>query len=206
MSRRRLFVTIGLWAVLLIALNCVVVAYAWTRMHPHVELRQLWEVPHFSLTDQENRTVSDQNLRGKVWIADFIFTQCAGTCPMMTSKMADLQARLKGASVELISFSVDPVTDTPAVLKQYANRYKADSGRWKFLTGGVQQVNDVELGMKIAVEPPKGNDPLLHSTHFLLVDGKGQVRGIYDNNEINADKGMDQLVKDATALAEGRAE
>ena len=175
-------------------------------MHPHVELQHLWEVPQFSLTDQESRTVSDQNLRGKVWIADFIFTQCAGTCPMMTSKMADLQARLKGASVELISFSVDPVTDTPAVLKQYANRFKADSARWKFLTGGTQQVNDVELGMKIAVEPPKGNDPLLHSTHFLLVDGKGQVRGIYDNNEINADKGMDQLVKDAKALAEGRAE
>jgi protein SCO1/2 len=206
MSRRRLFVTISLWAVLLIALNWVVFAYAWTRMHPHVELQHLWEVPQFSLTDQESRTVSDQNLRGKVWIADFIFTQCAGTCPMMTSKMADLQARLKGASVELISFSVDPVTDTPAVLKQYANRFKADSARWKFLTGGTQQVNDVELGMKIAVEPPKGNDPLLHSTHFLLVDGKGQVRGIYDNNEINADKGMDQLVKDAKALAEGRAE
>jgi protein SCO1/2 len=206
MSRRRLFVTIGLWAVLLIALNGVVVAYAWQRMHPRVELQHLWDVPQFSLTDQENRTVNDESLRGKVWIADFIFTQCAGSCPMMSSKMAELGNRIKDLNVQFISFSVDPKDDTPAVLKQYASRYNADSSRWKFLTGTEKQMQEVALGMKIDDgKSSKGALPLDHSTLFLLVDGQGQVRGIYDNKEMTPDKGMKQLADDATALAEGRA-
>ena len=206
MSRRRLFVTISLWAVLLIALNGVVVAYAWQRMQPRVELQQLWEVPHFSLTDQENHIATDESLRGKVWIADFIFTQCAGSCPLMSSKMSDLAARIKDPNVQFVSFSVDPKDDTPAVLKQYASRYKADSSRWKFLTGTEQQMQEVAMGMKIDDgKSSKGALPLDHSTLFLLVDGRGQVRGIYDNQEMTPDKGMKQLAEDAIALTQGRA-
>jgi protein SCO1/2 len=206
MSRSRLFITIGLWAVLLVALNGVVAAYAWQRFHPRIQLDKLFDVPAFSLTNQDKQTVTDQTLHGKVWIADFIFTECAGTCPMMSSKMADLQNRIKNPKVDFVSFSVDPKNDTPPILKQYAARYKADAARWFFLTGTEQQMGEVALGMKMVIEPPHENLPLTHSTQFLLVDAEGKVRGVYDTQDAPPDRSVDQLVKDATALAEGRAQ
>ena len=78
------------------------------------------------LIDQDGRTISADALRGNVWICDFVFTHCAGPCPKMTSMMADLQQRITRPDVKLVSFSVDPERDTPAVLKEYGRQYGAD--------------------------------------------------------------------------------
>ena len=206
MSKQQKLITVALWAVLILALNAVVLAFAWERMHPVSKLPVLMQTPHFALIDQDGKPFSDQDLRGKTWVAAFIFTGCADTCPMMSKKMGNLQTTIASKSVKLVSFTVDPDRDSPNVLKQYASRFNADTTRWKFVTGTAQQMKDVAYGMGIAVKPADGNDPLLHSTHFLLIDGKGQVRGIYDNDETLPQKGMQQLAHDANELSKDRSE
>lgn len=209
MKKGQKLLTIALWGVLILTLNVVVIAFAYERWHaPTVSnLPVLMDVPHFALVDQEGRAVSDQDLRGKTWVAAFIFTGCADTCPMMSHKMEGLQKSIDAPGVQLVSFTVDPQRDTPAVLKQYAKRFNADPSRWKFLTGTPQQMKDVAYGMKVAVQPADGNDPILHSTHFLLVDALGRVRGIYDTKDSTApEKSVQQLARDAADLAKSRVE
>src|SRR5262245_9289536 len=91
-------------------------------------------VPDFSLLEAGGRQITLQEFQGKVWIADFIFTSCAGMCPMMTSEMRKIQDALP-QEIRLVSFSVDPARDTPAVLNDYADRFGADRRRWSFVTG-----------------------------------------------------------------------
>lgn len=165
--------------------------------------RELFPAAEFSLTDQQGRTVSTADLRGTPWIADFIFTRCGGTCPIMSHKLAGLQKQTP-ANVRLVSFTVDPEHDTPPVLKTYAESLNADPARWEFLTGPPRQMADVAYGMKISVLPASQNktESILHSTRFLLVNPAGNVVGIYDSTN---DSDMKQLVADATRLAGGKA-
>jgi protein SCO1/2 len=165
--------------------------------------RELFPAAEFSLTDQEGRTVSTADLRGTPWIADFIFTRCGGTCPIMSHKLAELQKQTPG-NVKLVSFTVDPEHDTPPVLKEYAGPLKADPARWHFLTGTARQMADAAYGMKISVLPAAENktESILHSTKFLLVNPAGKVVGIYDSTN---DADMKQLVADATRLTGGKA-
>ncbi|MBI3320335.1 MAG: SCO family protein [Candidatus Omnitrophica bacterium] len=94
------------------------------------------EVPAFTLVDQQGQPVSRDTLRGTVWVADFIFTRCAGQCPMMSAQMTQLAARLPYHSdVRLVSFTVDPAWDTPDVLARYAAQYRTSASAWSFLTG-----------------------------------------------------------------------
>jgi len=205
MNRRQKILTIALWSVLILAFNAVVFAFAWEKLHPISQLPTYMQVPHFSLIDQDGKPISDSDLHGQTWIAAFIFTGCADTCPMMSKKMSGLQTAITAPNVKLISFTVDPDRDTPAVLKQYAARFNADTTRWKFVTGTAQQMKDVAYGMGIAVQPADGNDPILHSTHFLLVDGLGRVRGIYDTKDSTVpEKSVQQLARDAAELARSR--
>ena len=208
MKKGQKLLTIALWGVLILTLNVVVIAFAYERWHaPAVSnLPVLMNVPHFALTDQDGRSVSDQDLHGKTWVAAFIFTGCADTCPMMSKKMEGLQSSINAPGVQLVSFTVDPDRDTPAVLKQYAKRFNADPARWKFLTGSSQQMKDVAYGMGVAVQPASGSDPILHSTHFLLVDGFGRVRGVYDTKDAVPEKGVQQLARDASDLARSKVD
>jgi protein SCO1/2 len=96
-------------------------------------------VPDFDLVERSNRKVTRQELTGKVWVADFIFTTCGGICPVMTSNMRKLQDKLF-ADIRLVSFTVDPTHDTPEVLTEYANRYGANKDRWLFLTGDPEAI------------------------------------------------------------------
>ena len=158
--------------------------------------------PTFQLTDQNGERFGSDDLRGKVWIADFIFTHCAGACQVMSGHMQDVQRQLKSPDVKLVSFSVDPQRDTPAALKEFAARFQADDARWKFLTGTSEQMSDVAEGMKVAakVDPTAG---VIHSEYFLLVDRAGQVCGIYHKDE---QQEMKQLAADADELAGKSAE
>jgi cytochrome oxidase Cu insertion factor (SCO1/SenC/PrrC family) len=156
-------------------------------------------VPDFSLTERSERKVSRQDLAGKVWVADFIFTHCAGSCPVMSANMRKLQDRLP-AEIHLVSFSVDPYNDTPAVLTEYANRYGADRDRWLFLTGDPEAVQKLSIsGFKLALDPSAGTEaePITHSSRFALVDKEGKIRGYYGTEEADA---LDRLVADAKTL------
>lgn len=160
---------------------------------------QLYQTARLTLTDQDGKSFSTDSLRGHVWVADFIFTSCPGSCPIMSHQMAELQKKTP-ANVDFVSFTVDPKTDTPAVLKEYGQNLHADFTRWHFLTGTDQQMKDAALGMKIAVQPAQGKFALAHSDRFLLVDGSGHVVGIFDG--IKPDD-VSRLAAEATKLAGG---
>ena len=130
-----------LWKGTLIAIPIVtLLALIWLRQLEVNALRQrtvssYGSVPEFTLTNQDGRTFGSADLRGKIWIADFIYTTCPGPCPMISNRMSELQEPLKNTDVHLVSFSVDPEKDTPNVLQTYAEKLGAEDGRWDFLTG-----------------------------------------------------------------------
>jgi cytochrome oxidase Cu insertion factor (SCO1/SenC/PrrC family) len=155
-------------------------------------------VPDFHLTERSNRPVARMDLDGKVWVADFIFTHCAGICPTMSTNMQKLQQRLP-SEIRLVSFSVDPYNDTPEVLTEYAKRYDADSERWLFLTGDPKAIQELSVGgFKLALEQSGTEaEPITHSSRFVLVDQRGHIRGYYSTEETDA---LDRLVADAKNL------
>lgn len=139
------------------------------------------EVPDFSFTTQEGKMLTKADLLGKVWVADFIFTRCAGPCPIMTSRMADLAAKVsKIPSVKLVSISVDPDYDTPEVLAKYAANIHVDPNQWCFVTGPIEKIAAFsQQGMKQSLVVEPGAMPN-HSTRFLVVDQKGFIRSCHD--------------------------
>jgi cytochrome oxidase Cu insertion factor (SCO1/SenC/PrrC family) len=158
--------------------------------------------PAFHLTERSGRTVALEDLRRSVWVADFIFTRCKGPCPFLSQQMARLQARFsESPNFRLVSFSVDPVFDTPSVLRTYAERFRADPDRWFFLTGDPGAVHDIVVrGFRVSVEGserPNPSDQLLHSVRLVLVDRDGNRRGEYDG--LNP-KDMKRLDRDVRAL------
>ena len=135
------------------------------------------QVPDFHLVSQTGAPFDRKALDGKIWVADFIFTHCTSSCPRMTSQMARMQPRLaEFPDVRLVSFSVDPQRDTPAVLADYARRYRAQPGFWYFLTGD-QKILDALDRRAFMLGNVDGS--LEHSTRFVLVDRKGKIRGYY---------------------------
>ena len=148
----------------------------------------LGKVNDFTLTNQSGSTVSLSNLQGHVWIADIIFTRCPGPCLRMTRQMKEIEQAL-GAhrGVKLISLTTDPDFDTPPVLEKYAERFSVDTNRWNFLTGTKAQIADVAIGSlkltaveKTPVERESVDDLFIHSTIFVIVDKRGQLRGIFE--------------------------
>ncbi|MGB7158000.1 MAG: SCO family protein [Tepidisphaeraceae bacterium] len=209
MNRSQKILTTALWGLLVLIMVGVIGAGLWKNDDRYTatgsimiepaarEGEVLFPVPAFSLVDQDNQTVTDQTLRGKPWVAAFIFTQCAGPCPMMSANMVKLQERVPNPNLRLVSFTVDPERDTPEVLKKYAQGLGADESRWSFVTGSAQAMHEVAAGMKIAAVPATETEPITHSTKFLLVDKDGGVRGIYASDA----EGMEKLSTDATTLA-----
>jgi protein SCO1 len=163
------------------------------------ELTRLYPVPDFSLTDQTDKTVTLADFRGKVWVADFIFTNCGGTCPMMTDKMRQLQQALP-AEIRMVSITVDPARDTPKALAAYAEEHGATRDRWLFLTGEKQSLYDLCVkGFKLPLDDTGGTvaEPIAHSTRFVLVDKQGEIRGYYGGTE---EEDVKRLAADAKRL------
>lgn len=195
------------FAALTLAIFATVVYASLTRESELEPLPKLGEVPAFQLTDQTERPFGSEQLRGKVWIANFIFTRCPTVCPVFTQKMAKVQARTRdlAPSLMLVSFSVDPDWDTPARLAKYAAKFGASSGRWKFLTGTPEDIRlTVRDGLKIAMENQGmiGDVPdIIHGTHFVLVDELGQIRGYFESNDAEA---IDEMIVRAGQLIKHR--
>jgi len=137
----------------------------------------LGQIPQFQLTAQDGHTFDSRMLAGKVWVADFIYTSCPGPCPMMSSRMRQVQTATAGLpDVRLVSFTVDPARDTPPVLAEYSKHFLAQPGRWFFLTGAQDRLNDLGLN---AFHLNAVDGKFDHSTRFALVDRRGQIRGYY---------------------------
>ena len=139
-------------------------------------------VPTFQLVNQNGQAFGSNQLAGKIWIADFIFTACPGPCPMISSRMSELQKPLEKTDVHLVSFSVDPEKDTPEVLRGYAEKLRAQPQRWDFLTGPKATIYDLSKnGFKLGVSDGSEETGVpVHSTRMVLIDRHGQIRGYYD--------------------------
>jgi cytochrome oxidase Cu insertion factor (SCO1/SenC/PrrC family) len=149
-------------------------------------------VPDFSLTERSGENITLAHLRGKIWIADFIYTTCTDTCPLQTGLMARLQEEYVSAPhVQLVSVTVDPERDTPQTLIRYATRHRADARRWFFLTGQrdriIRLVRDgFHLSVAAIPDVADSTGVIAHSPRFVLIDKDARIRGYYDSRELEA--------------------
>jgi protein SCO1/2 len=168
-------------------------------------LQKFGAVPPFSLTERDRRAVTLSDLKGKVWIVNFIYTNCPDTCPIQTAQMRQIQDDFRNEKdLRLVSITVDPTRDTPEILSKYANRFSADPARWFFLTGDKKAIykfaeSDFRLG---AVELPRAKRSESGATHthsprFVVVDREAQIRGYYVSTDPDA---MKRLHRDLRIL------
>ena len=152
-------------------------------------------IPEFEFIDSEGQSVNLNTLKGKVWVADFIFTTCTMACPIMTDNMNTIHKKYKkNDDLRLVSISVYPEYDTPEVLKEYASQYNANTDKWHFLTGKETTVkNVIKNGFKIG----DYEDIIFHSEKFALVDKNGMIRSYYNGMKT---EDMDKLKKDINRL------
>src|SRR3954471_11325887 len=148
-------------------------------------------VPDFTLTERSGQRVTRSDLKGQIWLADFIYTTCEDTCPLESATMEKLQTQLKDPRAKLVSISVDPDRDTPNVLARYADVFHADPQRWLFLTGNKNEIyRIVQEGFHLSAIPASDDsehsDGVFHDAHFVLVDGSAQIRGYYESNDAEA--------------------
>ncbi len=184
---RRFPWTVGVGLLLLILALSLAFLLAKAQSRVSRPLPVLASIADFSLTNQNDSVVSLADLRGKVWIADIIFTRCPGPCLRMTHQMKELQDALpKDNPARLVSLTTDADFDTPEVLKAYALKNGADASRWMFLTGTKKQVNNLAVdSLKLTAVEKKPeervtpDDLWVHSTIFVVIDKRAQLRAIF---------------------------
>ena len=194
-----------LWKTILILIPIITLGVLlWLRQLEVNALRQrtvssYGTVPSFQLINQSGQAFGSAQLAGRIWIADFVYTTCPGPCPMISSRMSELQKPLEKTDVHLISFSVDPEKDTPQVLRGYAEKLQADPARWDFLTGPKSAIYKLSHdGFRLAVSDGSDEQGMpVHSTRMVLVDRYGQIRGYYDATEADA---VTKLIADTNHL------
>jgi protein SCO1/2 len=158
-----------------------------SRANAREALPVLGQVADFTLTNQIGGVVSLADLRGRVWVGDIIFTRCIGPCLKMTRQMKELERALPaGSDVKLVTLTTDPDYDNPAILKTYSKRFGADANCWTFLTGKKEEIRKLGIdSLKLTAvekkpeEREESNDLFIHSTIFVLVDRKAQLRGVF---------------------------
>jgi len=167
------------------------------------DLPSVFPVPAFELTDQDGHPFGSQQLRGRVWIASFLFTSCSQACPILAAQLANLRTRLAqhGDRVHVVSVTVDPEVDTPERLREFAGHYGGTAG-WTLLTGAPEDVRATTQraffqpdATRHEIETAPGYD-LLHGTGVLLIDRDGRCRGLYPTDG----EGLDRLVVDVERL------
>lgn len=163
-------------------------------------------IGNFSFTDQEGKTITQNNVKGKVFVAEYFFTTCGTICPKMTAQMERVHKTYKeNSKVAILSFTVDPDTDTVEQLNNYAKKHHADSKSWHFLTGEKEDLYALARKSFFVLKPAEtenqgdvGSD-FIHTNNFVLVDKKMRIRGYYDGTSV---KEVDQLIHDIQLLLE----
>ena len=172
---------------------------------PSGEDDHLGPVGDFQFTERSGRPVSRDDLQGKVWVAAFFFTRCAGPCTQLSGCLAQLQEQLAGQKdLILVSFTVDPENDTPEVLRAYAAKFQAEPERWLFLMGDEKKLYSlIEKSFMLGVAQNQGTartpgNEVMHSTRLVVVDRHGEKRGYFD--VVNDPEGMAKLKKKIALL------
>jgi len=170
----------------------------------------LGRIAPFTLVGETGRALSSADLGGKVWVADFVFLGCTESCPLLTTRMSHIETLLQEEAtrrgnplpVRLVTFTVDPVNDTPDRLAAYATRWHADPAVWTFATGSLDDVQHVVAdGFKIAfgkVDNGAGAFEMMHGNYFVVVDGEMKIRGYYSSDRPEE---MSNLARDVLRLA-----
>lgn len=198
-SRLEVYLTIALLLIAALFINCQSptnnnqTSNAVVGNEQLITLSDLGEVAEFSLTNQNGKTITTADLKGKIWVADFFFTSCQGVCPVMTARMSKLDKTLGDKGLHLLSISVDPATDTPEKLIEYAKNFDAKDN-WQFLTGEKAKIIDLSVkGFRLSL----GEDPMSHSQRLVLIDNHSHIRGYY---HVDRENEMQLLVEHATQL------
>ena len=211
MGTNQRFLTIALWGLMVLGMLGLVGTGLWVSRrsqatppsamaipdHQQQGLPVLFDLPKFTLVDQNNKPFTDDQLRGHAWVGCFVFTHCAGPCPLMFMKMAEMQKDLGASGVKQICFTVDPERDTPEVLKAKAASLGADESNWSFLTSDRPTIEKLKREM-FQAKPGESDSPLMHDSKFYLFDATGHCRGRYSSND-EAD--LAKLKTDAATLA-----
>ena len=152
--------------------------------HPHAEsrLKEYYQVPFYKLVNQLGDTVTSDDLKGYVYVTDFFFSSCTSVCPKLSNHISQLQKNYKDEQrIKFISITVDPMRDSVATLKKYAEKFGAFDNKWYFLTGDKDSIYRLgEKGFYLSVvDSANGEQQYTHDSHLVLVDGTGMIRGYY---------------------------
>jgi protein SCO1 len=166
------------------------------------------QIQEFEFTDQYGNNFSSSSLKGKVFVAEYFFTTCGSICPKMNVQMQRVQRKFKGNSeVKILSFTVDPKTDTVAQMYRYAINHHAEKGQWYFLTGEKEALYDVARKSFFVLKPAEaenlgdaGSD-FIHTNNFVLVDKQLRIRGYFDGTDAKEVErlmhGIEQLLEES---------
>lgn len=162
--------------------------------------RKYHTIANFKLINQNGDTITQDNYKDKIYVADFFFTTCATICPIMTANMVDVQEAIKNDDdVMLLSHSVTPEIDTVAQLKRYALKKGVIDSKWNLVTGDKKQIYELARKSYLAVKTTGDGGPfdMVHTENFMLIDKKRQIRGFYDGTK---KEDIDRLLKDIERL------
>ncbi|MCY4524869.1 MAG: SCO family protein [Halobacteriovoraceae bacterium] len=162
-----------------------------------------FKLPSYKLTNEFNKSFGSNDLKGRIYLANFIFTRCPVKCPALMKKMQSIQKRMRGlgASVAIVSFTVDPLHDKPPQLFKYARDLQTNPHIWNFLTGNLDAMENLLVkGFKVPIGDTRTVSDIVdlaHSEKVVLVDREGRVRGYYGTDKIS----IDQMMIDVGLLA-----
>lgn len=160
------------------------------------QLPQVKAAPEFSAENYDGNTFRSSSMKGNVWLASFMFTTCAGVCPVMNGHLSDVQKEFMKDSLKFVSISVDPDNDTREALAQYAKNYGAVSGKWFLVRMPIAEVRKLSVEGFLLSDPI---EPSNHSPRYVLVDKQGQIRAYYDSMDSAKVQEMRSSIKDLLA-------
>jgi len=214
---RYLFLTIGVLSVIILSLfyNALKPAkqlpiYTPAMVNPELvdslvqyqNNKQTHRIADFAFTNQNGQTITQEDYKDVIYVADFFFTTCQTICPIMKDNMVWLQEQIKDMpDVKLLSFTVTPDIDTPEVLHQYAQKKGVIDSKWNMVTGDKKEIYYLARQSFLAVKTAEVGElyDMVHTENFVLVDKKGRIRGFYDGTVLDEEK---QGVKNVRQLLE----
>lgn len=165
-------------------------------------VKKYHKIADFKLVNQNGDTITQEDYKDKIYVADFFFTTCQTICPIMTDHMKQIQDQIKDdPEVMLLSHSVTPEIDSVAQLKRYAIKKGVDDRKWNLVTGDKKQIYELARKSYLAVKTKGDGGPydMIHTENFMLIDKKKQIRGFYDGTK---PEDIDQIIEDIAILKE----
>jgi len=163
-------------------------------------VKKYHSIANFSLTNQNGETITQENYKNKIYIADFFFTTCPTICPIMTKNMGEIQSKIvKDTTVLLLSHSVTPDIDSVAQLKKYALEKGVIDTKWNLVTGSKREIYELARKSYLAVKTDGDGGPfdMIHTENFILVDKEKRIRGFYDGTKT---EDIEKLLSDLEIL------